>query len=243
MATFEWISFASDAELARAAAREWLDLVAQAARRGQPLFVALSGGRIARRFFSAVAEGVRTRGIALDGVHFFWADERCVPPGDPASNFAVADQLLFRPLGVASRQIHRIRGEDDPAQAASAAEEELRRLAPSEASRWPRLDLVLLGMGEDGHVASLFPNAAAEPATTATYQAVAGPKPPPRRITLTYGAIAAARDVWVLASGPGKAEALRRSLTSVDATPLARVLAARQRSKIFSDIESGTQFC
>src|SRR2546428_6242632 len=98
MGNFELVSFASDLELARGAATEWLGTVEQASRQGRPQFVALSGGRIARHFFSSNAPLATSRPISLNHVHFFLADERCFPPQDPESNFALADHFLFRPL-------------------------------------------------------------------------------------------------------------------------------------------------
>ena len=99
----------------------------------------------------------------------------------------------------------------------------------------PELDLVFLGMGEDGHVASLFPKDTEALETPAVYRAVTGPKPPPRRITLGYPALAAAREVWVLASGLGKQEVLQSSLAPSGDTPLARVLKSRSNTEIFTD--------
>jgi 6-phosphogluconolactonase len=116
----------------------------------------------------------------------------------------------------------------------------LRAWAPPDAEGRPALDLVLLGMGEDGHVASLFPDAAPEVVRSqAFYLPVVGPKPPPRRLSLSYRAIAAARQVWVLASGPGKEEALRESLSPQGRTPLGRVLQSRPRTLILTDIALG----
>ena len=99
------------------------------------------------------------------------------------------------------------------------------------------IDLVFLGMGEDSHVASLFPGDTEAVQSRAVYRAVIGPKPPPRRITLGYPALAAAREVWVLASGAGKAGALRDSLAKDGDTPLARVLQSRDKTEILTDFE------
>jgi 6-phosphogluconolactonase len=199
--------------------------------------VALSGGRISRQFFAAVVEWARKERIAFANVHFFWADERCVPPEDAESNYRVARELLLAPLGIADDHIHRIRGESDPVEAAVAAESEICRIAPLTEDGQPVLNLIFLGMGEDGHVASLFPGEPEAVMTSeAVYRAVTAVKPPPRRITLGYAAIAAARQVWVLASGPDKEGALRNSLDPASQTPLARVIRSRTQTRIFTDI-------
>jgi 6-phosphogluconolactonase len=97
--------------------------------------------------------------------------------------------------------------------------------------------MIFLGVGEDGHTASLFPTEPAEMIkNTAVYRAVVGPKPPPRRVTLGYQTIAAARQVWVLASGAGKENALQVSLKPDGDTPLARVLKMRSQIRILTDI-------
>ncbi|MFM2296076.1 MAG: hypothetical protein RLZZ350_2489 [Verrucomicrobiota bacterium] len=231
MQNAERLSFPNADELARAVASAWLDEVAAVARAGKPHAVALSGGRVTQKFFTVVVEQSRARGVSLAGVDFFWADERCVPPTDAESNFKLADELLFQPLGLAAERIHRIRGELAPAEATQLATAELARVTP-------QLDLVFLGMGEDGHVASLFPNASAETLNCrAPFLFVTdSPKPPPNRVTLSYAAIAAARQVWVLASGQGKAAAFAESVSPTGTTPLARVLQSRAQTKIFTDI-------
>jgi 6-phosphogluconolactonase len=241
---FDLISFANADELARTVAGKWLDEIEAANRAGKMHCVALSGGRIARKFFAAVVEQAKARKIG-DGatpslpanVHFFWADERCVPPDDAESNFAIARKLLFAPLKIADAQIHRIRGEDSPEAAAKAASTEISKIAPVNENGQPVLDLIFLGMGEDGHVASLFPSESKMAAANkAVYRAVKdSPKPPQNRVTLGYAAIAAARQVWVLVSGTGKKTALHESLFCKSRTPLARVTQFRTRAKIFSD--------
>ena len=248
MGNVEQISFASADELARAVASAWLDEIESANRAGKTHCVALSGGRIAQKFFAATVEQAKTRAVSFERVHFFWADERCVPPNDPESNFKLANELLFAPLKIPANQIHRIRGEDLPEKAAALASAEMIRIIPttSPSSRrgegvysLPVLDLIYLGMGEDGHVASLFPGASSEILNcTVPFLAVENsPKPPPRRISLSYAAIAAAKQVWVLVSSAGKETSLRESLAPSGKTPLARVIQSRLQTKIFSDFQ------
>jgi len=234
---FELISFATAGELAQTVASAWLDEIEAVNRAGKIHCVALSGGRIARKFFSAVAEQAGTRSVSFGRVHFFWADERCVLPDDPESNFYLAKELLFTPLKVVATQIHRIRGEDSPEVAAKVASTEISQIAPMNAAGQPVLDLIFLGLGEDGHVASLFPGESNVLILDKVIYRVVNnsPKPPPNRVTLGYAEITAARQVWVLVSGAGKETALRESLGSQGRTPLARLTQFRTRTKIFCD--------
>lgn len=245
MKNFELISFASADELARAAAGAWLDEIASTNHAGKTHCVALSGGRITQKFFADIVEQARARKMGDGGtpsfptnIHFFWADERCVPPTNAESNFKMAEELLFAPLKISENQVHRLRGELSPADAIKIAEAELRKIAGTGKNGQPVLDLILLGMGEDGHVASLFPDAPCQIVdATAPFLAIENsPKPPPTRISLSFATIAAAKEIWVLASGAGKAAALRESLDSKGKTPLARVIRSHPSVKIFTDI-------
>src|SRR5882724_518771 len=155
MPNYELLTFDAPLALADAAAEAWLSKIESAGR--GPQLVALSGGRIAGDFFRAVAENAKRRSVSFANVHFFWADERCVPPQDPESNYGLAEKWLFQPLHVSATQVHRIRGELPPQEAAQEKAAELRRLAQANPAEQPVLDLVFLGMGEDGHIASLFP--------------------------------------------------------------------------------------
>lgn len=237
MANFKLISFTNADELASRVANLWLDEIESANRAGKTHCVALSGGRIAQKFFAATVEQATARKISFAHVHFFWADERCVPPTDPESNFKMANDLLFTPLKISDSQFHRLRGELPPADAVKVAEAELRQFTPAK-NNFPVLDLIFLGMGEDGHVASLFPNASQEVLNCfVPFLGIANsPKPPPKRVSLSYAAIKAAKAAWVLASGNGKEAALRESLKPDGKTPLARVIKLREQTAIFSDI-------
>jgi 6-phosphogluconolactonase len=239
MKNFDLISFATADELACAAAGAWLEEAASANRAGQPHCVALSGGRTAQEFFAAVVRRAKTRAVSFGRIRFFWADERCVPPNDPESNFRLAHEFLFVPLKIPDAQIHRIPGEMPPEAAAARAASEICRVAPLNASGQPVLDLVLLSMGEDGHVASLFPGESeAVISSKAVYRAVKNsPKPPPNRITLGYTALAAARQVWVLVSGASKETALRDSLALGKKTPLGQLIQSRSNTRIFNDFQ------
>jgi 6-phosphogluconolactonase len=155
---YELISFRTPDELASAAANAWLDEIDAVNREGRGHHAALSGGRITQKLLASVVEQVGTRKISFGRVHFFWADERCVPPTDAQSNFKLVNDGLFIPLKISPDKIHRLRGEDTPEAAAQEAVAEIRQVAGSNANAQPVLDLIFLGLGEDGHVASHAPD-------------------------------------------------------------------------------------
>ncbi len=235
MNNFELKNFASDVELAEQAAAHWLEQV----RKKPAQTVAISGGTISRLFFQKIAERALAEKIFLSDVHFFWADERCVPPTDPESNFALANENLFSSLNIQPDKIHRLGGELDQAEAVANANKEIAGVISPGNSNLPALDFIFLGLGPDGHVASLFPNAGLEVLNCdqAFVSVENSPKPPPKRISLSYAAIAAAQEVWVLISGAGKENALRDSLAESGTTSLARVLQSRTQTKIFTDVK------
>ncbi len=234
--SYTLLHFNDSESLTEAAAQRWHEALVQRDRRN-PFTVALSGGRTPKALYKAFA--VRAEGVQLDNVHFFWGDERVVLPADEQSNYKLAAEPLFLALKIPESQIHRVQTEQDETFAVQQAESEICRVAELDASGQPVLDLVFLGMGEDGHVASLFPDDQKSIESQAVYRAVTGPKPPPRRITLGYRALAAAREVWVLASGEGKKEALKNSLADGGDTPLARVLQSRKNTEVFTDFILG----
>lgn len=233
----ELIPFPDTETLVQQVAGRWLDAVDAAAASGKPFHVALSGGRVAGRLMAA-AHGLGTaRGTRWDNVHFHWGDERCVPPDHADSNYKLAQSALLDPAGIVAARRHRLRGELPPEEAAHLAEVELARVTGTASGVVPVLDLVFLGMGEDGHVASLFPGAPEAVVTSTRWVIpVIGPKPPPQRLSLTFQVLAAAKEVWVLASGVGKEEALQESLRIGGSTPLAHLLSLRSRTRIMTDL-------
>ena len=148
------------------------------------------------------------------------------------------DENLFRHGNIGSGGIHRIRGELPPAEAVRKATADLITAAGVKAGGMPVFDVVLLGMGEDGHVASLFPGDAVTSQDRSSIFIAVGnsPKPPPNRVTLGHAPVSAAREVWVLATGQGKEAALRESISTSGHTPLAQVIRSRAVTKIFTDI-------
>ena len=211
------------AALARAAAEEWLARSLAATAESGRFAVALAGGSTPRVVYALLADPDAPYRAALPWArtHVFFGDERTVPPDHPASNYGMAREALLAQVPLPPENVHRIRGEDDPEEAARAYEEDLRAFF----GPVPRFDLVLLGLGADAHTASLFPGSPALEAPGL----VAAPFVPAlgaRRITLTPRALAGASRVVFLVSGASKAPALARALSGQlgpEAPPPARV--------------------
>jgi 6-phosphogluconolactonase len=205
------VSVFDDAESVAGAAAERVAGLARESVAARGLFtVALSGGSTPRRVYELLAgEGLRET-VDWPNVHVFFGDERMVPPDHAESNYRMASEALLARVPIPPENVHRIEGLGDAAANASAYEREMRGLFGD--SDWPRFDLVLLGMGDDGHTASLFPGTAAlgEGRLWVAPNWVA--KLGAWRVTLTAPAVNAARHVAFLVTGKGKAEVLREVL-------------------------------
>lgn len=179
------------------------------ADRGRFHFV-LSGGSTPAPLYKYLAEPEKREEISWERTHFYWGDERCVPPDDSGSNYRQAKLLLLDHLPVFPERIHRMKGELSPEEAASEYAAQLAALGKDE-RKWPRFDLVLLGMGEDGHTASLFPNSHSdeyENRSVIPVTAHYGDRPSDR-ITLTPRVINSARTILFLVVGEEKAQAVK----------------------------------
>lgn len=201
--------------------------------------VALSGGSTPQGLYALLATEAYAARIDWSRVHLFWGDERCVPPTDPRSNYRMARETLIDRVPLPAYNVHRIRGEDEPAAAAAAYERELRQELETRAG----FDLVLLGMGEDGHTASLFPvrKAVRERERWSMAEHVA--ELSEWRVTCTPVLLNASAAVLFLVSGGDKAATLRRVLEGPyqpDALP-AQVLASHEGSVCWLlDVDAAT---
>jgi len=160
----------------------------------------LAGGRTPERTYTILARETRADAFWNDA-HVYWGDERCVAPEHSGSNFGAAKRTLLDPIGLCGEHVHRIRAELADRAAAAREYEDILPARP---------DLLLLGMGQDGHIASLFPHSPALEEKCKRVADVIGPKPPLERITITPPVLASARYVMVLVAGEAKADALAR---------------------------------
>jgi len=199
------ITIVPDADaLATHAADHFIELANEAAKQRGIVHVALAGGSTPRAMNALLAAAPRRERVNWTAIRFFFGDERCVPPDHPDSNYRMTRETLFDPLGIDASHVHRVAGEDEPQTAASAYDALLQR----EMGTLPVFDIVYLGMGPDGHTASLFPGTLAHLDLTRCCVANFVPKFNTYRITVTPRVINAARHVTITAGGAEKADSL-----------------------------------
>jgi 6-phosphogluconolactonase len=221
--------FATADDVADAAVYLFVTLAAKAVAERGRFFCSLAGGTTPLNCYRILAAPQISSKVNWERTHVFWGDERCVPEGDKDRNDEAALDALLRKVPLPSKNIHRVPASE--ADGAQRYESELRRVFSSlpleespVSSDVPRFDLILLGMGPDGHTASLFPgHPAVEEKTRLVVRVDGAPKPPPARVTFTLPLINAARCVAFLVTGRDKNTALRRVLNGDAALPAARV--------------------
>ena len=207
--------FDDSAQLAAAAAEEFARLAHSRMTATRAFFVALAGGNTPRALYRPLAA---RSDIDWTSMHVFFGDERCVPPTHVDSNYRMAQETLLQHVPIPPLQVHRLRGELAPEDAARVYADEL-AYVPS-ANGWPCFDLVLLGLGDDGHIASLFPETAALERMDTTVVANTVPQLGAQRLTLTLPVLNNARAVWLLVSGAAKAAIVQRALAATADEPL-----------------------
>lgn len=198
-------------ELSRAAAMLFSQQSAQAILERNRFLVALNGGNTPTRLFHLLATDFRDN-VEWRKVHVFWGDERCVPPTDTGSSYGQAWNTLLSHLPMPSANVHRIKGELGPGEASKDYSLILKGFAPSPLE-WPRFDLVYLGMGEDGHTASLFPGSPVEVSEPTLPVSAHYQDRPANRVTLTPVVFNSARTIVFMVTGENKAVTLAEVLS------------------------------
>ena len=213
--------------------------VAQTLARSQAPTLVLSGGTTPRKVYERLASTPSRKGIRWSSVRIFWGDERCVGPEDEQSNFRMAQEALLR--HVRPGAVHRIEGERPPQEAAERYEEVIRRELSLGPEEWPRFSLVLLGLGEDGHTASLFPGTSALAERDRIVTPVFVPQLGVHRVTLTVPALSHAAETLVVVSGCAKAPIVREVVgTSSDRYPIERIVPVSGRLLWYLDADAAS---
>jgi 6-phosphogluconolactonase len=218
VSTPEVFTYASGDLLASAAAARAVTRLADSIAAEGHAHLVLTGGGIGTKVMAAIAASPARDAVDWRRVDFWWGDERFEPAGDPERNETGARSALLDHIGADPARVHVMRGPDgpdgdDPDAAAARYAAEL--AAAGAGAPVPVFDVLMLGIGPEGHVASIFPDSPAAHAAGSVVAVRNSPKPPPTRLSLTFSAIQAAREVWILASGAEKAEAVAEALSGV----------------------------
>jgi len=201
--------FETGEKLFRTAARVMIELCyAEVARKGY-FTVVLSGGSTPLGLYSLLASDEFRARVTWRDIHFFWGDERCVPPGDPASNYGEALRTMLSKANVPEENIHRMRGEMEPARAAIEYEKDITGFFSARQAPEPVFDLVFLGLGTDGHTLSLFPNAPELAESERLVIESRAPSGGPERLTMTLPLVNSAGVCVFLVTGAVKAGILK----------------------------------
>ena len=200
------------AALARRATHHLVEMVTEAAEANGRARIAVSGGSTPKAAFQLLADPDQPfrKRMPWEDLELFWVDERTVPPDHPDSNYRMTREALLDRVPLVPQQIHRMEGELEPEVAAARYESEIRNTFRLEGAELPRFDLVCLGMGDDGHTASLFPHTAAIHEMSRLVTANQVPQKDTWRITLTWPVINHARSVFFLIAGADKAERVHK---------------------------------
>lgn len=187
-------------------AQAFADHFAEKVEQSSKFHVALSGGSTPKILFELLADEYEEE-IDWDKVHFWWGDERCVPPTDDDSNFKMTKERLFDAVSIPDENIHRVLGENDPSEEAMRYGQLIDHTIPNKDSQ-PVFDLIMLGMGGDGHTASIFPHEIELLEDTNTCAVATHPESGQKRVTLNGPAIQNAKEICFLVTGEGKADKL-----------------------------------
>ena len=177
----------------------------EADSRGEPLHVAVPGGSTPKKFFQYLS-GPFADSINWDRIHFYWGDERCVPPDHPESNFGMTKKALLDKIDIPIKNIHRIQGESDPESEILRYSHEIKTTVSTKDQSLPQFDWIILGLGADGHTASLFPKMISSLVDEQICTIATHPQSGQKRISLTLSILNNAKRVTFLVTGKSKTE-------------------------------------
>ncbi|MCC2031983.1 6-phosphogluconolactonase [Microbacterium allomyrinae] len=233
------------ATLADAVAARFLSRVAKRIDEGKLAHISLTGGSMGSAVLAAAARNPRLERIDWSRAHFWWSDERFVPREHPDRNEKQAREALLDALDIPAANIHSVLASDEGADLDAAAAAYADELAgfPSSIDAWPSFDVCFLGVGPDGHIASLFPDRSEIQITDRTVVSVRdSPKPPPERVTMTRPVINSSKRVWLVMAGADKASALGLALAGASyASVPAAGAKGRKRTIFFIDQAAASQ--
>ena len=218
--------FSDNPAVAQAFSQDLVDLLKELTQTQSKVTVSLSGGSTPKLLFEVLA---REHVDAIDWcrVHFFWGDERCVEPSDPESNFGEASKLFLSRIEIPSENVRRIHGELDPKDACSHYEQVIRKCVEKNEAGDPVFDIMILGMGSDGHTASIFPHQIELLESKQVCEIAEHPESGQKRITLTGKVLNASERVFYLITGAAKAPVLAEILSGSEEAfkyPVAHVM-------------------
>ncbi|MFO7448043.1 MAG: 6-phosphogluconolactonase [Ignavibacteriaceae bacterium] len=199
--------FNTPGEIAEAVSHRLLSAVKKGSQVNRKFNLAVSGGSTPKLLFNRLSEEPFQQGIPWEFLHIFWVDERCVPPGDDESNYGMTKKILLDKVNIPAENIHRIRGEEDPSDEVHRYAEDI-KMHLTVKNNLPVFDWILLGMGSDGHTASLFPNSDLIKTAGNICGTGVHPVSGQNRISLTYDIINNAAEISFLVTGKDKAETL-----------------------------------
>ncbi len=208
-------------------------------QKAQPVHISLSGGSTPKLLFKTLAGADYASAICWENLHFWWGDERCVAPTDPESNYGEANELLFKHINIPAANIHRILGENDPAEEALRFAKEMTEVIPLH-NGLPQFDWILLGMGTDGHTASLFPGQTDYMEQAITIVA-AHPQSGQLRVSKSARLIENAKQITYLVLGESKAEIVQQiQQTAAEQLPYpaAKIKSAWGQTQWFLDLQA-----
>jgi len=235
--------FPSADELAGAIASQFLEISARNSGRDN-FALALSGGSTPKILFTLLAQPPYRQSIRWEIFHLFWGDERCVPPDHQESNYGAVRDILLNHIQIPAKNIHRIKGEANPEEEAVRYAGEIKKFVTGGKNGWPIFDWIFLGMGTDGHTASLFPGTTALKVIDRVCTVGNHPETGQKRITLTYPTINHAKRVSFLITGGNKRNLIQQILNEEKAAwryPAAKIQPSGGILEWFLDNDAASQ--